>query len=166
MSTAPHASHAAREPRVLVLSTSLHPQSRSRILAEHARVALAHRGTQVAWFDCRDVDLPYMDGHTAHGHDATQALQRALGEAFPIDGAGGALETVTEGQSGIFFKAQTTDSLVEAIRRFEQLTFDPVRVRKTVERFDVGPFVRHMRAFVNGEAPSEPAARATDRETA
>ena len=72
-------SPAVREPRVLVLSTSLHPQSRSRILAEHARVSLAHRGTQVAWFDCREVELPYMDGHTAHGHEATQALQRALG---------------------------------------------------------------------------------------
>ena len=73
-----------REPRVLVLSTSLHPQSRSRILAEHARLALAHRGTQVAWFDCREVDLPYMDGHTAHGHEATQALQRALGSCDAV----------------------------------------------------------------------------------
>jgi FMN reductase len=68
-----------REPRVLVLSTSLHPQSRSRILAEHARMSLAQRGAQVAWFDCREVQLPYMDGHGAHGHEAAQALQRALG---------------------------------------------------------------------------------------
>lgn len=79
MSFDPHAIGAAREPRILVLSTSLHPQSRSRMLAEHARLSLAHRGAQVAWFDCRDVDLPYMDGHTAHGAEATQALQRALG---------------------------------------------------------------------------------------
>ncbi|MFM8639949.1 MAG: NADPH-dependent FMN reductase [Planctomycetota bacterium] len=68
-----------REPRVLVLSTSLHPHSRSRILAEQARISLAHRGAQVAWFDCRDVQLPYMDGHGAHGHEGAQALQRALG---------------------------------------------------------------------------------------
>jgi FMN reductase len=71
--------HGFREPRILVLSTSLHPASRSRMLAEHARAALAHRGAQVAWFDCRDVQLPFMDGHSAHGHEATQALQRALG---------------------------------------------------------------------------------------
>ena len=73
-----------REPRVLVLSTSLHPQSRSRILAEHARISLAHRGTQVAWFDCREVEFPYMDGHSAHGHEATQALQRALGSCDAV----------------------------------------------------------------------------------
>ena len=68
-----------REPRILVLSTSLHPSSRSRMLAEHARLSLAHRGTQVAWFDCREAQLPYMDGHSAHGHEAAQSLQRALG---------------------------------------------------------------------------------------
>ena len=68
-----------REPRVLVLSTSLHPHSRSRVLAEHARISLAHRGAQVAWFDCRETELPYMDGHGAHGHEGAQALQRALG---------------------------------------------------------------------------------------
>lgn len=70
---------SAREPRVLVLSTSLHPQSRSRIMAGQARVALGHRGAQVAWFDCREVEFPYMDGHSAHAHEATKALQRALG---------------------------------------------------------------------------------------
>ncbi len=70
---------ARREPRVLVISTSLHPQSKSRILAEHARISLAHRGAQVAWFDCRETELPYMDGHGAPGHEGAKALQRALG---------------------------------------------------------------------------------------
>ena len=70
---------ARREPRILVISTSLHPESRSRILAEHARMALAHRGAQVAWFDCREADLPHMDGHGAAGHEGAKALQRALG---------------------------------------------------------------------------------------
>ena len=97
MSTDPRT--VVREPRVLVLSTSLHPNSRSRILAEHARLSLAHRGTQVAWFDCREAQLPYMDGHSAHGHEAAQSLQRALGACdavlvatgiYSCDGSAGA----------------------------------------------------------------------------
>lgn len=62
--------------------------------------------------------------------------------------AGGALETVIEGQSGLFFHEQTTESLVEAILRFERSSFDPDRVRASVTRFDVEPFKRHLRNFV------------------
>lgn len=62
--------------------------------------------------------------------------------------AGGALETVIDGQSGIFFGQQTTDSVVEAIQRFERHAFDPVRVRDSVARFDVEPFIRQVRDFV------------------
>jgi glycosyltransferase involved in cell wall biosynthesis len=62
--------------------------------------------------------------------------------------AGGALETVIEGQSGIFFGEQTTESLMEAILRFERTPFDPDRVRASVARFDVEPFKRDLRDFV------------------
>jgi glycosyltransferase involved in cell wall biosynthesis len=64
--------------------------------------------------------------------------------------AGGALETVIEGQSGIFFDAQTTDSLMDAVRRFEPERFDPGRVRAAVARFDVETFTRTIREFVFG----------------
>lgn len=75
---------------------------------------------------------------------------QASGRPVVAYGAGGALETVTEGQSGIFFGEQTTDSLVAAILRFERQSFDPVRVRDSVARFDVEPFTRHVRNFVLG----------------
>jgi glycosyltransferase involved in cell wall biosynthesis len=42
---------------------------------------------------------------------------------------GGALETVVEGQTGLFFDAQTVDSLLSAIQVFEQQTFDPQIIR-------------------------------------
>ena len=62
--------------------------------------------------------------------------------------AGGALETVTDGVSGIFFNEQTTESVVDAILRFEGASFDPNRIRASVERFDVEPFKRGLRDFV------------------
>lgn len=73
---------------------------------------------------------------------------QASGRPVIAYGAGGALETVVEGQSGIFFTEQSPDSLVAAMLRFERESFDPVRVRETVARFDVAPFVRRMREFV------------------
>jgi FMN reductase len=71
-------------PRILVLSTSLHPESRSRDMALAARAELDALGAQTAWFDCRDVQFPYMDGHAAGSHEATVALRTALGAADAV----------------------------------------------------------------------------------
>ena len=51
--------------------------------------------------------------------------------------AGGALETVIDGRSGIFFAEQTPESLITAMWRFETLTFDPQgdsRIRRPLRR--------------------------------
>jgi glycosyltransferase involved in cell wall biosynthesis len=77
---------------------------------------------------------------------------QASGRPVIAYGAGGALETVTDGRSGIFFGEQTTESVVDAMLRFERQTFDPVLVRDSVARFDVEPFTRHVRDFVLGHA--------------
>jgi len=73
---------------------------------------------------------------------------QASGRPVIAYGVGGALETVLDGQSGIFFTEQTVGSVVDAIVRFERLSFDPVRVRDSVARFDVEPFIRQLRDFV------------------
>jgi glycosyltransferase involved in cell wall biosynthesis len=73
---------------------------------------------------------------------------QASGRPVIAYGAGGALETMIDGQSGIFFDEQTTESLVRAIGRFETHSFSSSRVRDSVARFDVAPFIRHIRDFV------------------
>lgn len=77
---------------------------------------------------------------------------QASGRPVIAYGAGGALETVTAGRSGIFFSEQSPDSLSEAIGRFEALEFDPQDVRRAVGRFDVEPFLRDIRQFVQTRA--------------
>jgi glycosyltransferase involved in cell wall biosynthesis len=62
--------------------------------------------------------------------------------------AGGALETVIDGENGIFFYAQTPESLIDAMQRFEKASFDPCRVRASVAQFDVAPFTQALRQFV------------------
>jgi len=72
------------ELRALVLSTSLHPESRSRVIAKAARGELDGLGAATSWLDCRDLQLPYMDGHSAAAHPGAIALRAALEPADAV----------------------------------------------------------------------------------
>lgn len=64
---------------------------------------------------------------------------------------GGAIETVTENETGIFFEAQTAESVNEAMERFETLTFDPQKIRKHAEKFDKEIFKKQMLDFIQAK---------------
>ncbi len=61
---------------------------------------------------------------------------------------GGALETVIEGITGIFFDEQTVDSLSEAIDRFDKMSFDKNSIRKHAEKFNRDNFKEKIRIFI------------------
>ena len=54
--------------------------------------------------------------------------------------AGGAMETVVDGVTGLFFDEQSPDHLMAAIERFEARTWSPVELRSHAEMFSVGVF--------------------------
>jgi glycosyltransferase involved in cell wall biosynthesis len=54
--------------------------------------------------------------------------------------SGGALETVLENKTGIFFNEQTVESLCSAILAFEKLKFDSGLIRENAQRFDQSIF--------------------------
>jgi len=62
---------------------------------------------------------------------------------------GGALEIIKEGEDGVFFDEQTTDSLVGAIARFQNMRFDPVLIRQHAMRFDKARFKIEIKNFIN-----------------
>jgi glycosyltransferase involved in cell wall biosynthesis len=64
---------------------------------------------------------------------------------------GGALETVEEGETGLFFGEQTPASLIAAIRDFEKKEgqFDRVRIKAKAERFSLARFNREFKEFVS-----------------
>lgn len=74
---------------------------------------------------------------------------QASGRPVIAYGKGGALETVIEGKTGIFFKEQTVDSLVEAIQRFENMSFDKKVLREHAEKFDDEVFKNKIKKFVD-----------------
>jgi glycosyltransferase involved in cell wall biosynthesis len=62
--------------------------------------------------------------------------------------AGGALEYVKEGVTGVFFDKQSPESLADAVRRFEKMSFDSGVIRSKAEKFGVDVFETKMRALV------------------
>jgi glycosyltransferase involved in cell wall biosynthesis len=63
--------------------------------------------------------------------------------------SGGALETVVENVTGVFFDEQTVDSMVDGIIRFESLKFDANNIRKNALNFDVSVFRSSFIEFIN-----------------
>src|SRR5690606_3552281 len=61
---------------------------------------------------------------------------------------GGALETVIEGETGLFFDRPEADSLRAALEDFEQRDWDPARIRRNAERFSVERFLRETREIL------------------
>ncbi len=64
----------------------------------------------------------------------------AAGRPVIAFAAGGALDTVIEGVTGVFFREPTPESLAEAVRRFEGMRFDPWAIRRHAEQFDKRAF--------------------------
>ena len=60
---------------------------------------------------------------------------------------GGALETVVENKTGIFFDEPTADSLSEAILRFEKTTWDPFAIHRHAQLFSRERCKESLRAF-------------------
>jgi glycosyltransferase involved in cell wall biosynthesis len=73
---------------------------------------------------------------------------QASGTPVIAYGKGGALETVKEGQTGLFFYEQTTESLVEAVRDFEKKTFNAHAIRFHAETFSKERFQKEFQAVL------------------
>jgi glycosyltransferase involved in cell wall biosynthesis len=62
--------------------------------------------------------------------------------------AGGARETVIEGETGAFFDAASAESLADVLRRFDPRRYDPQRLRAHAEAFSPARFIDRFRAIV------------------
>ena len=69
---------------ILVISSSLHPDSRSRVLARSCLDRLAELDEQTSFFDLAESTLPPCDGATAYGDPNAKALGQAIQAADGI----------------------------------------------------------------------------------
>lgn len=72
---------------------------------------------------------------------------QACGGAVIAYAAGGALETVRENSTGIFFYQPTKEALKQAILDFEKKSFSEKDARRNAERFSAARFMNEMRVF-------------------
>lgn len=72
----------------------------------------------------------------------------ASGSPVIAFGAGGALETIVDGVTGLYFHEQSPESLFSAVRKFELISWDPLLIRKHAEQFDKDIFKDKMRVFI------------------
>ncbi len=68
----------------LVISSSLHPASKSRILAARAKTLLEELRAPVEFIDVRDLGLPACDGTACYEHPAVRALRVRISKAEGI----------------------------------------------------------------------------------
>ncbi len=62
--------------------------------------------------------------------------------------AGGALDYVRPGQTGMFFEAQTVDSLVAALKKFNPKDYKPKEIAAFAQAFSAENFAREMTTFI------------------
>jgi lipopolysaccharide/colanic/teichoic acid biosynthesis glycosyltransferase/glycosyltransferase involved in cell wall biosynthesis len=84
---------------------------------------------------CRALVVP---GREDFGMTAVEA--QACGRPVIAYAAGGALESVTDGETGIFFSTQSPACLESAVMRLESTRFERDRLRAAAERFSADRF--------------------------
>jgi len=92
---------------------------------------------------CRALIFP---GEEDFGIAPVEAM--ASGRPVIAYGRGGALETVIDGETGVFFGEQTAESLMESIQRIGRMEFDPEAIRRHALSFDESEFRKKINDFV------------------
>ena len=64
---------------------------------------------------------------------------------------GGALETVVENETGIFFDDQTPEAIIGAVKKFGDCKFNPEEIRKRALEFDKEIFKERIKEFIEKE---------------
>ncbi|MCD6519429.1 MAG: glycosyltransferase [Anaerolineae bacterium] len=94
---------------------------------------------------CRAFLFP---GEEDFGLSPVEAM--AAGRPVIAYAAGGALDTIEEGRTGLFFHEPTPEALAEAVRRLDQYTFDPLYIQRHAQRFGVERFQRELAQVLEG----------------
>jgi glycosyltransferase involved in cell wall biosynthesis len=93
--------------------------------------------------ECRALVFP---GEEDFGIVPLEAM--ACGRPVIAYQAGGAEETVVDGETGIFFGEQTSASLMQGIKRFQFIIFDKSKIRQQAKKFDKEIFKRKIKEYI------------------
>lgn len=74
----------------------------------------------------------------------------ASGRPVIAYGRGGALESVADGKTGIFFPEQTWEALLDTVINFKPEQYEPRTIRAWAEQFDLKKFNARLQEYVEG----------------
>lgn len=92
---------------------------------------------------CRAFCLP-----GAEDFGITPIEANAAGKPVVAFAGGGAQETLEEGVGGVFFEEQTVESLLDALRRCEDIAASPERIAQQARRFSPARFRERLRSVI------------------
>lgn len=104
-------------------------------------------GVAQAMRECRALIFP---GEEDFGITPLEA--NASGRPVIAYGAGGVLETVRDGVTGVLFGEQTVDALAIGVQRADGLSWNSAAIRNHAEAYDASIFEQRFRAIVEREA--------------
>lgn len=78
----------------------------------------------------------------------------ACGKPVIAFNEGGVTETVAEDKTGIFFDEQTPESLIEAVRHFEMMTWDSAEIRNHALKFSIDAYRKKIASTLRQIVPS------------
>ena len=116
--------------------------------------ALARENVTVLGYQEFDVLIDHMQRAKAFVFAAKEDFgiipleAQACGTPVVAFGQGGCLETVRDGLTGVYFKQQTSLSVIKAINEFELKTFNPVEIRKHALSFSEERFKEQLLNFI------------------
>ncbi|MEA2311531.1 MAG: hypothetical protein QOE28_1499 [Solirubrobacteraceae bacterium] len=73
----------------------------------------------------------------------------AAGKPVVAYAGGGALETLEEGRTGVFFREPTADAVLEAIRRLDRLETTPEELAESARRFSAAAFRGNLQRAID-----------------
>jgi len=98
---------------------------------------------QDLYANCKGFLFPQME-------DAGIVPLEAMASGRPVIAyhQGGSLDTMIDGETGIFFESQTVKSLKKAIQKFENMSFDSAFIRAHAERYDIEEFKKKILSYI------------------
>lgn len=81
----------------------------------------------------------------------TAVEAQSCGKPVIAYGAGGAIETVVDGKTGVFFTPQTKEALSSAVKKFQTVTFPPEEIRRHALNFSNERFKRETENYIRGK---------------
>jgi glycosyltransferase involved in cell wall biosynthesis len=100
---------------------------------------------------CRAFCLP-----GAEDFGITPVEANAAGKPVVAFAGGGALETIEEGESGAFFREQTPEALLEALRACDEIDVRPERIAENARRFSAENFRARLTSVLMGALARQP----------